>query len=135
MKISILIPCWNEEKSIRACVKSCLKQTRKADEIIVVNDGSIDNSLNILKSFGSKIKIVHQAVCSGNKSYAQEIGLKHVTGDVFICSDADTLLDKHFVERIETHFQDPKSHDGPEQQHEQRSIRAPNPASCRSFWS
>lgn len=109
MKISILIPCWNEEKLIYACLQSCLNQTRKADEIIVVNDGSTDKSLEILQSFGSKIKIVNLAVCGGNKSYAQEAGLKHVKGDVFICSDADTLLEKNFVQRIALHFKNPKT--------------------------
>ena len=105
-KISLLIPCHNEEKSIRRCVESCLNQTRKADEIIVVDDGSTDKSLEILKTFGDRIKIVTLPTCSGSKSYAQEAGLKHVTGDVFICTDADTILDKQFIEKIESDFRD-----------------------------
>jgi glycosyltransferase involved in cell wall biosynthesis len=51
MKISILIPCHNEEKSIRACVQSCLDQTRKPDQILVVNDGSIDKSAKITQYY------------------------------------------------------------------------------------
>lgn len=105
-KISILIPCLNEEKSIRKCVESCLNQTRKADEIIVVNDGSTDKSLAILKTFSDQIKIINLPIRSGSKSYAQEAGLKHVTGDIFICTDADTILDEKFIEKIETDFKD-----------------------------
>lgn len=40
MKLSLLIPCYNEEKTIRSCVSSCLNQTRKFDQIVVVNDGN-----------------------------------------------------------------------------------------------
>lgn len=106
MKITVLIPCHNEEKSIQACVQSCLDQTRPPDEIVVVNDGSTDASRKILEGFGKKIKLVNRFQTNSNKSYAQEAGLKHVTGDVFIATDGDTLLDEHFVERIEKDFHD-----------------------------
>lgn len=104
MKISILIPCHNEEKSVAACVQSCLDQTRKLDQILVVNDGSTDGTLNILESFGSAIEIINIAVATGNKSHAQEYGLRYVTGDVFIATDGDTVLDKNFVQYIEEDF-------------------------------
>lgn len=108
MKISILIPAHNEERSIQATVESCLAQTRPADEIIIVNDGSTDATPEILASFGNKIKVVTIDVATGNKSYAQEYGLRFVTGDVFIATDGDTILDKHFVEKIEPHFANPE---------------------------
>ncbi len=104
MKISILIPCHNEELSIAACIDSCLKQTRQADQIIVVNDGSTDNSLEILQSYGTSIEIIHIPVATGNKSHAQEIGLKSVTGDIFIATDGDTVLDKQFLMFVEHDF-------------------------------
>lgn len=105
-KISILIPCHNEEKSIKKCVESYLNQTRKIDEIVVVNDGSTDNSLKILKGFGKKIKLINVAKTAGNKSYAQERGLKKITGDIFLTVDADTILDRNFVKRIIVNFED-----------------------------
>jgi cellulose synthase/poly-beta-1,6-N-acetylglucosamine synthase-like glycosyltransferase len=104
--ISVLIPAYNEEKSISRCVNSCLNQTRKPDEIIIVNDGSTDNTLKILKSFGNKIKIVNLKKNTGNKSKAQEMGLREVKTDVFITTDADTNLDKNFVREIEKSFDD-----------------------------
>ena len=103
---SILIPAYNEEKSIRKCINSCLNQTKKADEIIVINDGSTDNTLNILKSFEKKIKIINLEKNTGNKSKAQEIGLKYVKTDIFITTDADTSLDKNFVEETIKNFKD-----------------------------
>lgn len=107
-KISILIPCHNEGKSIKRCVESCLDQTRKADEIIVVDDASTDNSLEMLRDFGRKIKIVRVKKRMGNKSYVQEYGLKLVTGNIFIATDGDTILDKNFVKRIDKDFKDQK---------------------------
>jgi cellulose synthase/poly-beta-1,6-N-acetylglucosamine synthase-like glycosyltransferase len=103
-KISILIPAHNEEKGIRKTIESCLNQTRKPDEIVVVNDGSKDRTLDILKEYIGKIIIVDLKKNTGNKSKAQEIGLKYVTGDIFITTDADTRLDKKFVQKITRHF-------------------------------
>jgi cellulose synthase/poly-beta-1,6-N-acetylglucosamine synthase-like glycosyltransferase len=107
MKLSILIPCYNEEKTIRACVESCLFQTRKPDQIIVVDDGSTDRSPKILKDFGRQITVVRTPRNTGNKSRAQEYGLQFVTGDVFITADADTILDCNFLRRIAEDFKDP----------------------------
>lgn len=104
MKISILIPCHNEEVSIRDCVLSCLNQTRRPDQILVVNDGSTDRSRDILESFGDQIEIINIPKATGNKSFAQEIGLQAVTGDVFIATDGDTELHSQFVEYVEENF-------------------------------
>lgn len=70
MKISILIPAHNEEKSIKKCLESCLNQTRMPDEIVVVNDGSTDKTAEILAGFGDKIKVVYVPKATGNKSFA-----------------------------------------------------------------
>ncbi len=104
MKISILIPCFNEENSIAECVSSCLAQTRKPDQIIVVNDGSTDRSAEILARFGDQITVITITEATGNKSYAQEHGLQFVTGDVFIATDGDTILDENFVKFVEEDF-------------------------------
>ena len=107
LKISIIIPCHNEEKSIKNCIESCFNQTRKFDEIIVVNDGSTDRSGEVLEQFNKTIQVITILKATGNKSYAQEIGLKYVTGDIFVATDGDTILDSHFVETIEKDFEDP----------------------------
>ena len=104
MKTCIMIPCHNEEKSIRACVESCLLQTRIPDQILVVNDGSIDRSGKILAEFGNKIQVLTIPIATGNKSHAQEQGLKYVDADIFIATDGDTVLDPYLVEEIEKSF-------------------------------
>lgn len=102
--LSILIPAYNEEKTIARTIDSCLIQSEKADKIIVVNDGSKDKTLEILKSYGEQITIVDLAHNTGNKSKAQEIGLQHVDTDLFITADADTRLDVDFVKKMKETF-------------------------------
>lgn len=110
MKISLLVPCYNEEKSIEASILSCLNQTRKFDEIIFVDDSSTDNTAKILRKYSRSKKIISKKTPknTGNKSSAQEFGLKFVTGDVMVTTDADTLLDERFVEEIEGDFKNTK---------------------------
>lgn len=108
LTVSVLIPSHNEEKSIRRCVESILNQTVKPNQIITVNDGSTDNTLDILESFGGKITVVDLAKNTGNKSYAQEYGLWFIDGDIFISTDADTILDEYFIEQVIRDFEDEK---------------------------
>jgi cellulose synthase/poly-beta-1,6-N-acetylglucosamine synthase-like glycosyltransferase len=105
MKISVVIPCHNEEKSIRTCVESCLTQTRPFDQILVINDGSTDRSGEILAEFGDLIEVLTIPIATGNKSRAQEAGLKLVTGDIFVATDGDTKLNPGFAAAIEKEFQ------------------------------
>lgn len=106
LTVSILIPCYNEEKSIEATIKSCLSQSVSVNEIVVVDDGSKDNTRKILNKYKKKLTLVYLPKNTGNKSYVQEEGLKHVTSEVFVSTDADTLLDFDFVKNILAGFTD-----------------------------
>src|ERR1700722_4510367 len=113
MRITILIPCYNEEKSVRKSAESWVNQTRPADEIIVVDDCSKDRTTEILHDFIRENNIKNLTVVrtpknTGNKSHAQEYGMNFVTGDILITTDGDTLLDSHFVENMEKDFEDPE---------------------------
>jgi len=108
VRLSLLVPCWNEASSIRRSAESWLNQTRPFDEIIVVDDASTDGTGEILQSFGSRITVLRTPRNLGNKSYAQEVGLSRVTGDVFVTTDGDTLLHPDFAKEIETCFDDPE---------------------------
>jgi cellulose synthase/poly-beta-1,6-N-acetylglucosamine synthase-like glycosyltransferase len=104
--ISVVIPAHNEEAMIANCIDSCLQQTRKPDQILVINDGSTDGTEQILKRYGAAITYVTIPVATGNKSHAQQFGLQFVTGDIFIATDGDTILHSQFVEYVERAFND-----------------------------
>jgi len=94
MKISVVLPCRNEEKAIGVCVKK-IKTALKKEKIkqkdyeIIVSDSSIDKSPEIAKKLGAKV-IKHNLVGYGN-AYIQ--GLKHAKGDYIIMGDADNTYD------------------------------------------
>lgn len=102
--VSAVIPCYNEEKTIEKTVLSCLRQSHKIDQIIVVNDGSTDKTMDVLRKYASVITIVDMKENSGNKSHAQQRGIGRVTGDLFIMVDADTELDRDFTKHIVKNF-------------------------------
>lgn len=108
LSISVLVPCFNEEQTIAACVRGILAQTRMPDEIIIINDGSTDKSRAVLETFGAVIKIVDTPKNTGAKSYAQEYGMRFVTGDVVVMTDADTFFATDFIARVESHFANPE---------------------------
>jgi len=108
MKISALIPCYNEEKNVEASVLSCLNQTKKFNQIIFVNDSSTDRTPEILAKYADQITVVKTPKNTGNKSSAQEYGLQFVTGNIMITTDADTVLDKNFVSEITKSFKNRK---------------------------
>jgi cellulose synthase/poly-beta-1,6-N-acetylglucosamine synthase-like glycosyltransferase len=104
MRISILVPCYNEERSLEATIRSCLNQTRYFDELIFVDDSSTDRTPEILLRYADRITVRRTVKNTGNKSSAQEFGLQFVTGDIFVTTDADTLLDSRFCEEVERNF-------------------------------
>ena len=106
MRISLLVPCFNEEKTLERSLASWLSQSRPFDEIIAVDDSSTDRTSDILKEHANSITIVRTARNSGNKSYAQELGLQFITGDVFATTDGDSLLHPDFAARLEEDFTD-----------------------------
>lgn len=93
-KVSILVPLYNEEESLKplvAEIKNALKNIDISYEIIFVDDGSTDRSLEMIKDFAktdNKIKFISFRKNYG-KSAALQLGFKHLTGDAVITMDAD----------------------------------------------
>tara|TARA_B100000902_G_scaffold118669_1_gene119176 strand:+ start:1116 stop:1820 length:705 start_codon:yes stop_codon:yes gene_type:complete len=87
-KISIIVPVFNEEKSLKKLFKKLqsLKFNNNKKEIVVVNDGSTDNSLNILKKF-KKIKVLSQK--NQGKGKAVQLGISKATGEYVVVQDSD----------------------------------------------
>lgn len=89
--LSIVIPLFNKEKQIKRTIESVLNQNYKDFEIIVVNDGSTDNSLSIVESINDdRIRIVSQS--NAGVSAARNRGLKEALGEYVFLLDADDCL-------------------------------------------
>lgn len=88
--ISIIIPCHNAEKTISRTLNSIREQDFKDLEVIIVNDGSVDNSLEVLSMFekiDNRIKVYSQK--NAGVSVARNTGLKHAKGNYIVYLDAD----------------------------------------------
>jgi cellulose synthase/poly-beta-1,6-N-acetylglucosamine synthase-like glycosyltransferase len=95
--ISVIIPVYNGEKVIGSCLESLLKQTLKPDEIIVVDDGSIDKTKDIVKKF-RKVKLIEQK--HKGPAAARNLGARNAKGDILLFIDADCKADKKWVEEM-----------------------------------
>ena len=92
--ISIIVPVYNVENYLGKCLDSLINQTYKDIEIICINDGSTDNSLNILREYeqiDSRIIIIDQK--NGGLSDARNIGLKEAAGEYIMFVDSDDWID------------------------------------------
>ena len=87
--VSVVIPCFNAAPFLKECLDSVLNQTRPADEIILVNDGSTDASLEIAESFGAKIKIISQT--NQGVSSARNRGILEAKSEWIAIQDADDV--------------------------------------------
>ena len=92
--ISVIIPCYNAEKYIAECLDSIINQTYSCWEIICVNDGSKDSTLNILERYRNENQenIAVISVPNGGASAARNVGLKTAKGDYIQFIDADDLI-------------------------------------------
>lgn len=101
VKISIVIPVYNVAEYLPACLHSCLEQTLFDIEIICVNDGSTDSSLDILKEFADhdyRIRIIDKA--NGGLSSARNAGIQVATGNMIMFLDSDDYLSPNACERV-----------------------------------
>lgn len=99
MKFSIIMPVYNVEKYVEKTIKTIINQTYKNFELIVVNDGTKDNSVEIIKKIQKKdgrIKIYNKE--NGGLSSARNYGLKYATGDYVCFVDSDDYLYLNYLE-------------------------------------
>ena len=96
--VSVIIPLYNYGQYIEASINSVISQTYKNLQIIVVNDGSTDNSLEVARSIkDSRIEIVNSEKNQGN-SKTMNLGLQHVKGEYIKYIDADDMMNPEHIE-------------------------------------
>ncbi|OGD69864.1 hypothetical protein A3D09_02335 [Candidatus Collierbacteria bacterium RIFCSPHIGHO2_02_FULL_49_10] len=94
--ISVIIPVYNEENSITACLTTLFNQTQKAAEIIIVNDGSTDSTVFLVKEF--PVKVLSQA--HKGPGAARNLGAKQAIGEILVFVDADMTFDENFLKEL-----------------------------------
>ncbi|HYG83866.1 MAG TPA: glycosyltransferase [Verrucomicrobiae bacterium] len=114
--ISVIIPAWNEEVGILKTLRSVLANNYPALEVVVVNDGSVDKTGDIVDAFiaeqqnlhpNNPVRIVQYRLPNGGKGKALNHGIKHSSGEVILTIDADSALAPDALERLAEYFRDP----------------------------
>jgi glycosyltransferase involved in cell wall biosynthesis len=99
--VSVIIPVYNSEKYLKKCLDSIVNQTLKNIEIIIINDGSNDNSEDIVKSYkDTRIKYIAQE--NKGVSAARNLGMDIATGKYISFIDSDDWVDLDFLEKLYT---------------------------------
>ena len=99
--VSILIPCFNAERWIAQAIESALAQTHAPREVIVVDDGSTDDSREIIARYGNRIISVLKE--NGGQASALNAGGAASRGEIICLLDSDDSFDAHKVERVIPH--------------------------------
>ena len=97
--VSIIVPIYNTEKYLERCIDSLINQTYKNIEIILINDGSTDNSINILKKYkkiDTRIKIIDKK--NEGPNIARKTGLENADGNYIMFVDSDDYIHPNTVE-------------------------------------
>ncbi len=95
-KVSVIIPNYNRDTLIGETISNLLAQSLPPDEIIVVDDGSTDRSVEVIRSYGEKVKLIQQP--NQGPGAARNAGLRVATGDFIQFQDSDDLLSLNKLE-------------------------------------
>ena len=102
MLLSVIVPVYNTEKYLRACLDSILAQTCQSFEIIIINDGSTDGSGDILKEYENKyidkVKVIYQE--NSGIGYTRNRGIEEANGKYITFIDSDDTIEPTFCERL-----------------------------------
>ncbi|MDD5193595.1 MAG: glycosyltransferase [Candidatus Nanoarchaeia archaeon] len=104
MKISVIIPAYNEEKNLPVLIDALRNQTEKDFEIIVVDNNSKDKTSEVAKKLADKTYECYEQGISATRN----LGASKVQSEIIAFLDADSIPDKNWVKTIKDNFKDPK---------------------------
>ncbi len=101
MKITFIATVFNEEENIDNFLKSLSLQTKKPDQIVIVDGGSIDTTVFKIMNYESRIDTnFNFYIKKGNRSVGRNEAIRNATGDIIVCSDSGNILDKNWIKNI-----------------------------------
>ncbi|MBL8019552.1 MAG: glycosyltransferase [Leptospirales bacterium] len=107
--VSVLIPAYNEEKTLSKTIESLQRSTHKKFEILVIDDGSTDGSAAVVRELQRKdkrIRLITQP--NGGKSVALNHGMREAKHEIVVTIDADTIVMPQTITELASPFQDPQ---------------------------
>lgn len=99
--ISVIVPVYNTEKYVSRCIESIINQSYTDWELILVDDGSTDKSLEVLREFekkDSRIKVIHQE--NAGPGIARNTGISIAVGDYIVFVDSDDVIKPHYFKKL-----------------------------------
>ncbi len=103
--VSVIIPVYNSEKTLSACVQSILNQTYSSFELVLIDDGSTDSSGQICDRLQDNCReknihcqVIHKS--NGGVSSARNCGFEHASGEYFVCVDSDDVVEPCYLEDL-----------------------------------
>ncbi|MCL4369141.1 MAG: glycosyltransferase [Actinobacteria bacterium] len=103
LKASVIVTVYNEAQSIEALLRSLLDQTRPPDEIVVVDGGSTDGTLDLLRGFSAPRLVVREAP-GANISQGRNLAIKAASHDIIACTDAGVRLEPDWLAQLTAPF-------------------------------
>jgi glycosyltransferase involved in cell wall biosynthesis len=98
LKVSVIMPVFNSEKYVKTAIDSVLNQTYKNIELVIINDGSTDNSEKVINVFNDN-RIKYFKINNSGQCFATNYGLSHMTGEYIQFLDSDDLLHPEKIEK------------------------------------
>lgn len=105
MFFSLIIPVYNRPEEIRVVLEGLSQQTYKNFEVIIVEDGSVDKSEDIVESFKDQLNVHYYYIDNIGQGFARNYGFKQSKGDYVIILDSDIIIPEFYLEKIHRHLQ------------------------------
>lgn len=109
MKVSIIIPVYNEEKYIENALKSLVNQEEKASEVILVDNNCTDNTVKIAKKYKKKLPLKIIKEKKQGIAYSRNAGFNIAKGDILVKFDSDSFLPKNWIKQAKNIFKNNKN--------------------------
>ena len=105
MKVALMVATYNGQRVIKKCVESLLNTDYHNKEVIVVNDGSLDDTYKILSAFGNRIRILSKR--RGGVGDSRNFGLGNTNADLVAITDDDCVVEPGWIKEAIGYFSDP----------------------------